>query len=147
MDKGVRFGRPKKLTPHQRQEALQRLANGETLVDVARTFAVDPTTIGRLQAVTIAGEPLTTKQVQGQVPVSGGVTVRAPAALNTHRQPRQGCYTLIRDEERPARCSPAGAFKTPGARGRWMDQPLYRTMAFAPLTSGTGGGRSTAPLG
>jgi len=36
------------VTAHQRQEALQRLANGETLVDVARTFAVDPTTIGRL---------------------------------------------------------------------------------------------------
>ena len=36
------------LDPHQRQEALQRLAHGETLVDVARTYAVDPTTIGRL---------------------------------------------------------------------------------------------------
>ena len=29
----------------QRQEALQRLANGESLVDVARTYGVDPTTI------------------------------------------------------------------------------------------------------
>jgi DNA invertase Pin-like site-specific DNA recombinase len=48
--RGVRFGRPSKLTPHQRQEALERLAKGETLVDVARTYAVDPTTIGRLQA-------------------------------------------------------------------------------------------------
>ncbi len=46
---GVPFGRPRKLTPHQRQEAIQRLAKGETLVDVARTYAVDPTTIGRLQ--------------------------------------------------------------------------------------------------
>ena len=72
--RGVPFGRPRKLNADQRREALQRLANGETLVDVARTFAVDPTTIGRLQAVTIAGEPLTT-QVQGPVPVSGGVTV------------------------------------------------------------------------
>ena len=34
--RGVRFGRPRKLDQHQRQEALQRLANGETLVDVAR---------------------------------------------------------------------------------------------------------------
>jgi hypothetical protein len=40
--------RPRKLDAHQRQEALERLANGETLIDVARTFAVDPTTIGRL---------------------------------------------------------------------------------------------------
>ena len=39
--KGVRFGRPRKLTPHQRQEALQRLADGETQADVARTYNVD----------------------------------------------------------------------------------------------------------
>jgi len=47
-ERGVRFGRPRKLTPHQRQEALQRLAAGETQADVARTFNVDATTIGRL---------------------------------------------------------------------------------------------------
>jgi DNA invertase Pin-like site-specific DNA recombinase len=46
--KGVRFGRPRKLMPHQRQEALQRLADGETQADVARTYNVDATTIGRL---------------------------------------------------------------------------------------------------
>jgi DNA invertase Pin-like site-specific DNA recombinase len=49
-DRGVKFGRPRKLTAHQRQEALVRLAAGETQADVARTYAVDPTTIGRLQA-------------------------------------------------------------------------------------------------
>ncbi|MBT1516449.1 recombinase family protein [Bradyrhizobium sp. SRL28] len=49
-DRGVRFGRPSKLTPHQRREALARLAAGETQADIARSFAVDPTTIGRLQA-------------------------------------------------------------------------------------------------
>jgi DNA invertase Pin-like site-specific DNA recombinase len=47
--RGVRFGRPPKMTPHQRQEALQRLAAGETQADIARTFDVDATTIGRLQ--------------------------------------------------------------------------------------------------
>ena len=47
---GARFGRPHKLAPHQRQEALQRLAVGETQSDVARTYNVDQTTIGRLQA-------------------------------------------------------------------------------------------------
>jgi DNA invertase Pin-like site-specific DNA recombinase len=46
--RGVRFGRPRKLTAHQRQEALARLANGETQTDIARSYAVDPTTIGRL---------------------------------------------------------------------------------------------------
>ena len=47
-ERGVRFGRPRKMTPHQRQEALQRLAAGETMADVARTYNVDATTIGRL---------------------------------------------------------------------------------------------------
>ncbi|WP_439925424.1 recombinase family protein [Nitrobacter sp. JJSN] len=49
MDRGVRFGRPRKLTPHQRQEAIARLAAGETQADIARSYAVDATTIGRLQ--------------------------------------------------------------------------------------------------
>jgi len=48
-ERGVKFGRPRKLTSHQRQEALQRLANGETQADIARTYNVDSTTIGRLQ--------------------------------------------------------------------------------------------------
>jgi DNA invertase Pin-like site-specific DNA recombinase len=47
--RGVKFGGPRKLTNHQRQEALARLASGETQADIARTYAVDPTTIGRLQ--------------------------------------------------------------------------------------------------
>jgi DNA invertase Pin-like site-specific DNA recombinase len=42
--RGVRFGRP------QRQEALARLAEGETQADIAGTYGVDGTTIGRLQA-------------------------------------------------------------------------------------------------
>jgi DNA invertase Pin-like site-specific DNA recombinase len=49
-DRGVKFGRPRKMTPHQRQEALQRLAAGETMADVARTYAVDSATISRLAA-------------------------------------------------------------------------------------------------
>jgi hypothetical protein len=44
----VQFGRPPKLNSHQRQEALQRLAAGEMQADIARTFGVDATTIGRL---------------------------------------------------------------------------------------------------
>lgn len=46
--RGVHLGRPKKLDHNQRQEALARLQNGETLTSIARTFGVDPTTIGRL---------------------------------------------------------------------------------------------------
>jgi DNA invertase Pin-like site-specific DNA recombinase len=48
--RGVRFGRPTKLTAHQRQEALQRLAAGETQSDVARSYNLSSATISRLAA-------------------------------------------------------------------------------------------------
>jgi DNA invertase Pin-like site-specific DNA recombinase len=48
--RGVRFGRPAALTPHQRAEALQRLANGEVQADLARSYGVSQATISRLQA-------------------------------------------------------------------------------------------------
>ena len=48
--RGVKFGRPTALTPHQRTEALQRLGNGEAQADVARTFNVSQATISRLAA-------------------------------------------------------------------------------------------------
>ena len=46
--RGVRFGRPRKLTQHQRQEALQRLAVGESQADVARSYNLSEATISRL---------------------------------------------------------------------------------------------------
>jgi DNA invertase Pin-like site-specific DNA recombinase len=49
-DRGVKFGRPRALTPHQRREAMQRLANGEAQADVARSFNVSQATISRLAA-------------------------------------------------------------------------------------------------
>jgi DNA invertase Pin-like site-specific DNA recombinase len=49
MARGVKFGRPPSLTAHQRQEALARLAAGETQTDIARSFNVSHVTIGRLQ--------------------------------------------------------------------------------------------------
>src|SRR3954468_16941782 len=49
-DRGVRFGRSAALTPHQRHEALQRLAQGEAQADVARSYDVSQATISRLQA-------------------------------------------------------------------------------------------------
>jgi DNA invertase Pin-like site-specific DNA recombinase len=49
-DRGVRFGRPPKLSAYQRQEALARLAAGETQADVARTFSLSTATISRLAA-------------------------------------------------------------------------------------------------
>jgi DNA invertase Pin-like site-specific DNA recombinase len=50
-DRGVKFGRPQRLTPHQRQEALQRLEEGYTQADLARTYGVSQATISRLAAV------------------------------------------------------------------------------------------------
>jgi DNA invertase Pin-like site-specific DNA recombinase len=48
--RGVKFGRPNALTAHQRQEAIQRLCNGEAQADVARSFNVSQATISRLAA-------------------------------------------------------------------------------------------------
>lgn len=47
--RGVHFGRPFKLTPHQQREALARRANGETLADIARTYGVSHSLISRLE--------------------------------------------------------------------------------------------------
>jgi DNA invertase Pin-like site-specific DNA recombinase len=47
--RGVRFGRPPALTVHQRQEAIQRLAEGVTQADLARTYGVSQATISRLE--------------------------------------------------------------------------------------------------
>jgi len=47
--RGVKFGRPPSLTPHQRQEALQRLREGATQADLARTYGVSQSTIARLE--------------------------------------------------------------------------------------------------
>ena len=46
--RGVKFGRPPKLNAHQRREAIERPRNGETQAEIARTYGVDATTIGRL---------------------------------------------------------------------------------------------------
>jgi DNA invertase Pin-like site-specific DNA recombinase len=45
---GVHMGRPSKLTPHQRAEAIKRREAGETLVDIARSYNVSHPTISRL---------------------------------------------------------------------------------------------------
>ena len=47
--RGVRFGPPPVLTAHQRQEAMQRLSEGATQADLARTYGVSQATISRLQ--------------------------------------------------------------------------------------------------
>jgi len=48
MAKGVKFGRKRKLSDYQRQEAIKRPAAGETLASIAKSFAVDTSMISRL---------------------------------------------------------------------------------------------------
>jgi DNA invertase Pin-like site-specific DNA recombinase len=48
--RGVKMGRPHKLTPHQRQEILRRKENGEAVREIARSYNVHNSTISRLAA-------------------------------------------------------------------------------------------------
>jgi DNA invertase Pin-like site-specific DNA recombinase len=47
---GVRFGRPPKMDLKQRQEALRRVQAGEDVDEVAKSYKVSGTTIGRIQS-------------------------------------------------------------------------------------------------
>ena len=50
--RGVKMGRPCKLTPHQQREAIKRRdRDGETLADIARSYNVSTGTISRLAAM------------------------------------------------------------------------------------------------
>jgi Helix-turn-helix domain of resolvase len=48
MASGVKFGRPSKLSAFQQDEARKRRAAGETLAAIAKSYAVDISTISRL---------------------------------------------------------------------------------------------------
>ncbi len=48
--RGQSLGRPHKLTPHQRKEALARKAGGEPVREIARSYNVSAATISRLLA-------------------------------------------------------------------------------------------------
>ena len=49
--RGQKMGRPPKLTPHQKLEAIKRRDTGnETLADIGRSYNVSPATISRLAA-------------------------------------------------------------------------------------------------
>ncbi len=47
--RGQHMGRPFKLSPHQRQEAIARRENGEPLAEIARSYNVSAATISRLK--------------------------------------------------------------------------------------------------
>jgi DNA invertase Pin-like site-specific DNA recombinase len=47
--RGVKMGRPPKLTPHQQKEAIKRRDQGEeSLADIGRSYNVSAATISRL---------------------------------------------------------------------------------------------------
>jgi DNA invertase Pin-like site-specific DNA recombinase len=47
--RGQKMGRPPKLTPHQKREAIKRRDTGnETVADIGRSYNVSPATISRL---------------------------------------------------------------------------------------------------
>jgi DNA invertase Pin-like site-specific DNA recombinase len=49
--RGQKMGRPPKLTPHQRREAIKRRDTGEeSLAEIGRSYNVSATTISRLMA-------------------------------------------------------------------------------------------------
>jgi DNA invertase Pin-like site-specific DNA recombinase len=48
--RGQKMGRPPKLTPHQRREAIKRREQGETLAEIGRSYNVSPATISRPEA-------------------------------------------------------------------------------------------------
>jgi DNA invertase Pin-like site-specific DNA recombinase len=48
MDRGIKFGRPSKLTAHQIAEAKARRDNGEALAEIGRSYNVSHSTISRL---------------------------------------------------------------------------------------------------
>jgi DNA invertase Pin-like site-specific DNA recombinase len=47
--RGVRMGRPPALTPQQQREVVQRLSDGETITDLARSYNVGIATIHRVR--------------------------------------------------------------------------------------------------
>jgi DNA invertase Pin-like site-specific DNA recombinase len=46
--RGVKFGRPMKLTKYQIEEALARRAAGEAMADIGRSYGVSHSTLSRL---------------------------------------------------------------------------------------------------
>jgi DNA invertase Pin-like site-specific DNA recombinase len=48
MANGIKFGRKPKLSAYQRQEAIKRRVAGETLAEIAKSYAVDLSMISRL---------------------------------------------------------------------------------------------------
>src|SRR5262245_7638220 len=108
--RAVRFGRPPSLTPHQRREAMERLAQGAAQAELARSYGVsqskanppDPFWRGRIPATGVTR--VTTPITMGILAVTraaetcdrcdnpshacrgGGLSVGRPATVSRARQ-------------------------------------------------------------
>jgi DNA invertase Pin-like site-specific DNA recombinase len=95
--RGVKFGRPPVLTAHQRQEAIQRLVEGQSQADVARSYNVSQATISRLGGSRpFEGASVTAAAWGGRLP--GGIrsldsaqcrVTPSPPAIRDMKEPRQ----------------------------------------------------------
>jgi predicted nucleotidyltransferase len=84
--RGVHMGRPPKLTPHQRREALQALANGTaTQADLVRRFNVSQSTISRLAD----------KAPSPAVPVKARIDADTERAARVFMQRLEGKYPVV----------------------------------------------------
>ena len=93
--RGVRFGRPRTLTPHQRQEAMQRLAEGEVQADLARSYGVSQATISRLSG----DRPFEVGAAAAQCSVEGQPNHRFRCQRESARSPISVCLS----QHQPAR--------------------------------------------
>ena len=96
--RGVRFGRPRSLTPHQRQEAMQRLADGEVQADLARSYGVSQATISRLSG----DRPFEASAAAAQLSAEGRPI--APARVIRFPCQREGvAFPLVADSPNTSR--------------------------------------------
>jgi DNA invertase Pin-like site-specific DNA recombinase len=58
-ERGVKFGRPSKLTPHQQHEIIKRKAAGEPIREIARSYNISHSTVSRLKASESLTETIT----------------------------------------------------------------------------------------
>ena len=88
--RGVKFGRPRKMTPHQRQEALQRLAAGETMADHHdwQTGGLEPPN-SAIRALIFGSIRPTLISLLSLSMISAGVFLGAPNASTAGRIPME----------------------------------------------------------
>jgi hypothetical protein len=115
--RGIRFGLPKSLTPHQRQEVLQRLSEGAVQVDLARTYGASQATISRLPApIPVEASAASPREVG----VPNGNVARAPRLASSVQKvghpAGQGARGSKAAGDQAVGCGSPNCFPTPSPR-------------------------------